>query len=214
MHHAGRNPGRPVTLVVADNHPVFIAGIARLPERCAVRILACCVDGRSALDAIVEHRPDIALLDMRMPELSGREVLAEVRRMKLPTRVLICSAHAEDGIVHAVIQDGARGFVTKNATIAELCAALRRVAAGGVWLSAELQDRFNDQVTRGQRALSPRELETVRLVAEGLTDREIGERMNISRETVRTNLKRAQEKLGVSGRAALGTTAVRRGLIK
>jgi len=207
-------PGKPVTLVVADDHPLFVAGIARLPEVCAVRILAFCADGRSALAAIAEHRPDVAVLDLRMPGLDGREVLCEVRRMKLPTRVLMCSVHADGATVHALVKDGAAGFVTKTAPVAEFCAAVQRVAAGRLYLSTELQAPFNEQVANGHRPLSPRELEAIRLVAEGLTDREIGQRMHISHETVRTNLKRAQEKLGVSGRAALVAEALRHGLIE
>ena len=214
MQHAAGNRPDPVTLVVADDHPLYVAGVARLADRCGVRVLACCADGRSALEAIVAHDPDIALLDLRMPGLDGREVLGEVRRRKLRARVLMCSAHAEPAIVHALIRDGARGFVTKTAPLSELCAAVRRVAVGGVYLSPELQARFNDQVARGLRAPSQRELEVIRHVADGLTDREIGLRMHISHETVRTNLKRLQEKLGVSGRAALAATAVRRGLIE
>jgi two-component system, NarL family, nitrate/nitrite response regulator NarL len=203
-----------VTLVVADDHPAYVAGLARVLERCRVRLVACCTDGRAALDAIVEHRPDVALLDLRMPLLSGREVLGEVRRLKLPTRVLICSAHTEPPTVHALIEDGARGYIGKTAPISELCAAVRKVAAGGMWLSPELQAGFNDHVASGRRMPSERELEAIRLVAKGLTDREIGLRMHVSHETVRTNLKRSQEKLGVSGRAALAATAVRRGLIE
>ena len=203
-----------VTLVVADDHPAFVVGIARLLERSHVRVVACCTDGRAALDAIVEHRPDVALLDLRMPRLSGREVLCEVTRLKLSTRVLICSAHSEPPIVHALVEDGARGYICKTAPIAQLCAAVRRVAGGGTCLSPELQAGFYDYVASGQRSLSERELETIRLVAEGLTDREIGLRMHLSHETVRTNLKRSREKLGVSGRAALAVTAVRRGLIE
>jgi two-component system nitrate/nitrite response regulator NarL len=214
VQRAGTKPVNPVTIVVADDQPIYMAGIVHVAERCGVRILACCADGHAALAAIVEHRPHVAVLDQRMPGLEGREVLAEVKRSELQTRVLICSAHAEPAIVHALIAGGARGFVEKVARPAELFAAVRRVAAGGVYLSAKLQAHFNDQVARGERALSPRELEVVRYAAEGLKDHEIALLMHISPETVRTNLKRAQEKLGVRGRTALSVTAVRRGLIE
>jgi two-component system nitrate/nitrite response regulator NarL len=213
MRHAG-NGRSPITLVVADDHPMWVVGVARLAERCALEVLACCVDGHAALDAIVEHSPDVAVLDLRMPGLSGREVLGEVRRRQLRTRVLMCSAHTEPTIVHALISGGARGFVTKTAPVAELCRAVGRVASGGIWLSEELAAAFYDQVACGQRAPSERELEVLRLVAEGLTDRGIGEQLHISHETVRTNLKRLQEKLGVAGRPALVATALRRGLIE
>ena len=203
-----------VTLVVADDHPATLAGLARMPERLGVRVVASCGDGRAALDAILEHRPDVALLDLRMPVLSGRAVLDEVVRRELRTRIVVCSAHAEPPIVRAVIESGARGYLTKSAPIAELCAAARRVAAGGIWISADVQARLNEHLARGRRAPSERELEVLRWVAEGLIDREIAARMFISPETVRTNLKRLSDKLGVSGRAALVATAVRGGLIE
>ena len=214
MQHAASNRPTPITLVVADDHPVCVAGILRMAEHFGLRVVACCVDGRSALAAIVKHRPDVALLDVRMPGLSGQEVVRAVKRLGLPTKVLICSAHANAATVHALIQDGAKGFIQKTATIGEICVAVRRVAAGGTALSTELRARIVDAVAHGFRALSPRELECLRLVAEGLTDREIGLELHISHETVRTNLKRAQAKLGVSGRAALVREGMRRGLIE
>ena len=214
MHRAAGSRPNPVSIVVADDHPLLVAGIMRHAERCGIDVLACCADGRSALAAIVEHEPDVAVLDLRMPELGGLEVLGEVRRLKLSTRVLVCSELSGPATVHALIAGGARGFVAKTAPVAELYAAVRRVAAGGVWLRPELQARVIARVARGERPPSPRELEVIRLVAEGLTDRLIGLRMHISHETVRTNLKRAQEKLGVSGRAALVAAALRLGLIE
>lgn len=204
-----------VTLVVADDHPAFADGLARvLPERCDVRIVASCGDGRAALAAILEHRPHVALLDLRMPSLDGRAVLGEIVRAGLPTRVLVCSAHGEPTIVRALLQDGARGYLAKTASWEEIANAVRTVADGGVWVSPTLQAGLNDELCDPRRASSERELEVLELGAQGLTDVEIGARMYISRETVRTNLKRCAEKLGVSGRTALVATALRRGLLE
>jgi two-component system, NarL family, nitrate/nitrite response regulator NarL len=205
----------PVTLIVADDHPPFVDGVARvLPERCSATILARCADGRAALDAILAHAPDIALLDLRMPMLGGRAVLGEVVRLRLATRVIVCSAHGEPAVVRAVLEDGARGYLDKTASWDEICVAVQSVARGGTWVSPQLQAGLNGELASPQRAPSERELEVIRLAALGLTDLQIADRMYISRETVRTNLKRCSEKLGVSGRATLVAAALRRGLIE
>lgn len=204
-----------VRVVVADDHPAYAHGVARiLTEHCGARVVACCADGRTALAAIVEHRPDIAMVDLRMAPIGGRAVLAEVVRLRLGTRVVVCSAHVTPALAHAVIEDGARGYVSKTAGSRQLRRALREVLAGEVWMSADVQAAFNVHIASGRRALSPREAEVLQFVAEGLTDGEIGATMYISSETVRTNLKRCSEKLGVSHRAALAITALREGLIE
>lgn len=215
MNAARTTCAHPVTVIVADDHPPFVDGVARvLPERCAATIVACCSDGRAALEAIRRHTPDIALLDLRMPELGGRGVLAEVVRLKLATRVIVCSAHGEPAVVRALLEDGARGYLSKTAAWEEICIAVQTVAGGGSWVSPELQAGLNGELSSPFRAPSERELEVIALAALGLTDAQIGERMYISRETVRTNLKRCSEKLGVSGRAALVATALRLGLLE
>lgn len=213
---AACNPGTDtVRIVVADDHPAFVDGLARtLPELCAVEIVARCSDGRAAFDAILEHEPDIALLDLRMPGLSGRAVIQEVTRRKLRTQTVVCSAQTEAPIVHALLEEGARGYITKTSSWGDICSAVQTVAAGGVWVSPELQAGLHDQLATPQRPPSERELEVLSRAAEGLTDAQIAGRMYISRETVRTNLKRCSEKLGVSGRTALVAKALRQGLLE
>ncbi len=205
----------PATMVVADDHPPFVDVIAeRISQRCGVRVVARCADGESALTAIRRHQPAIALLDLRMPRLDGRGVLAEVVRLKLPTSVLVYTAHSEPALVRAVLEDGARGYLTKGCSWDELFAAVRDVAAGRVWVSPRLRPALIDELAARRRVPSPRELEVLRHASRGLTDAQIAEAMYISPETVRTNFKRSSEKLGVSGRTALVAEALRRGLIE
>lgn len=207
-------PDQP-TLVLADDHPAFVEGLARvLPERIRASVVACCTDGRAALAAIHRHAPTIAVLDLRMPLMDGRAVLGEVVRMRLATRVLICSAHGEPALVRAVLGDGAAGYLAKTASWDEITTAVRRVAGGEVWVSPVLQGGLNAELVNPQRPPSVRELEVLGLAALGMTDREIAERMFVSPETVRTNLKRCSDKLGVAGRAALVATAIRQGMLE
>jgi two-component system nitrate/nitrite response regulator NarL len=213
-HAQSADADRP-TLVLADDHPAFVEGLARiLPERIGASVLACATNGAAALAAIDRHQPDVAVLDLRMPVLDGRVVLAEVVRRGLGTRVLICSAHGEPAVVRSVLGEGAAGYLAKTASWGEIASAVRRVAGGGVWVSPELQAGLNAELVNPQRQPSVRELEVLGLAAEGLTDGEIAARMFVSRETVRTNFKRCSDKLGVSGRAALVATALRRGILE
>jgi two-component system nitrate/nitrite response regulator NarL len=207
-------PDRP-TLVIADDHPAFVEGLGRvLSERLGASVVARCDDGRAALAAIHRHLPDVAVLDLRMPLFDGRAVLGEVVRLRLATRVLICSAHGEPALLRAVLGDGAAGYLAKTASWDEIATAVRRVAGGGVWVSPELQSGLNAELVNPRRQPSQREIEVLGLAALGLTDGEIAERMFVSRETVRTNLKRCSDKLGVSGRAALVATALRQGMLQ
>jgi len=203
-----------VTLVIADDHPAFVDGVVHGLERRGVRVLARCHDGEAALAAILRHRPAVALLDLRMPGLGGREVLVEVVRRKLATRVIVCSEQQAPAVVRALLGDGACGYLSKTTSCAAIADAVRAVAGGEVCVSAELQDGLNGQLAGPPRTLSPREREVLTLAAEGLTDQQIAARMYISRETVRTNLKRCSDKLGVSGRAALVATALRQGQLE
>jgi len=204
-----------VRLVVADDCLPFLEGVARgLPARGPFSVVACCTDGRAAVAAISEHRPDVALVDMRMPRLDGRAVVVEVVRLKLDTRVIVYSAHGTLATVRAVLEDGACGFLDKVAEWEEVLAAVRTVAGGGVWVTPRLHPGLKAALASRGRMPSVRELEVLWHASFGLTDAEIAARMYISRETVRTNLKRCSEKLGVSGKLALVAKALRQGLME
>ena len=203
-----------MTVVIADDHPVTAEGLARgLTERCGITVLACCADGGAALAAIQEHSPDVALVDMQMPMLDGHEVVKEVVRLKLPTRVVICSMFCEQSLVRTLLDHGARGYLSKTSSVEEIGAALRTVARGSVVVSPTLQQGLNDEIASPRRSLSPRERQVLKLASKGRKDREIAAELYISPETVRTLLKRCTEKLGVRGRTALVAEALRLGLI-
>jgi two-component system nitrate/nitrite response regulator NarL len=202
------------SVVIADDHPATAEGLARgLSERCGIPVVACCVDGSAALAAIREHRPAVALLDLQMPQPDGHAVLNEVVRLKLPTRVVICSMFYDPALVRTLLDHGARGYLAKTSTAEEVAAAVRRVVNGSVVVSPNLQQGLNDELASPRRSLSPRERQVLTLASHGLKDREIAGELYISRETVRTLLKRCSEKLGVQGRTALVAKAIRLGLL-
>lgn len=202
-----------MTLVVADDHPLFVAGISRITEHAPIDVVAAYNDGRAALEAILELQPDVALLDLRMPELDGRQVLLETRHRQLPTAVLLCSAFEHPAVVQDLLQAGACGFVSKRADWNEIAEAVLEAARGEVYLAPTVQRSLAARLAVGRRPLSERERSVIALAAEGLTDIEIARQLIISQETVRTNLKRSAEKLQVRGRTAIVARALRDGYL-
>ncbi len=207
-----------IRVVVADDHPVYRQGVVRaLGGREEIEILGEAGDGRDALTLIRAMKPDVAMLDVRMPELSGPEVLAEIVAEELTTRVVFLSAFVEGALVHEALRKGASGYVAKDASEEELCEAVLAAAAGRTVVSARLQGDVVDHVrNRADQSgsLSGREREILALVANGDTGPAIAKRLHLSEATVKTYLRRVYEKLGVATQAAAVAEGLRRGLIE
>src|SRR5262249_48688706 len=185
-----------------------------------IEVTATCTDGTAALDAARRLRPDVLVVDLTMPKLSGLEILKAVAREHLPCRcVLITAAITESEVIEAVTLN-AFGLVLKESAPDTLVRCVRAVQGGEQWMDQEALTRglrsleAPDTATTAVAALlTPREGEIVRMVAEGLRNRGIAERLGISEGTVKVHLHRIYEKLGVSGRLDLLVVAQRRGLI-
>ena len=175
-------------------------------------------DGRGALEAIRELRPDIALLDQSLPELAGVDVLRAITREELPTRVVMLSADSSSALVYEVVTLGAGAFLTKAATLAEICDTIAAVARGETVLAAEVQSglvsELRERAQPDRPVLSQRESEVLRLIAEGRSNPEIAGALYISASTVKTHVKSVCEKLGVSDRSAAVAEAMRRHIIE
>lgn len=203
------------TVLVADDHPAIVEGlVSALPQRCGADVVGACVDGQQALEGIERLRPDVAMLDLRMPGLDGLQVLRAVVERRLATRVLVCSNNLEPRIVLATMQAGAAGYLPKEASWEEIRQAIDAAVAGATWVSPRLQSELHAQLGAQHTPLSRRELEILALAAEGLTNEQIAARLFIGSETVRTNFKRIGGKLGVSRRPAMVATAMRQGLLE
>jgi two-component system nitrate/nitrite response regulator NarL len=208
-----------VTVVVADDHPLYREGVVRaLSASGQVEILAEADDGRTALERIQEHRPDVALLDYKLPKLDGVAITNAVVRDKLPTRVLLVSAFTDSGIVYQALESGAAGFVSKESRREQIVDAVlacargenvvpRDIAAG---LVSEIRLRKDDD----RPALTQREHEILKLIAAGKSLPEIAKELYLGLTTVKTHVQHLYEKLGVSDRAAAVASAMRRGLIE
>jgi two-component system, NarL family, nitrate/nitrite response regulator NarL len=208
-----------VTVVVADDHPLYREGVVRaLLASGQIEILAEAGDGREALAAIQEHRPDVALIDYKLPELDGVAVTHAVAREQLPTRVLLVSAFTDSGVVYKALETGAAGFVSKEARREQLADAVLACARGENVVPPEVAAGLVSEIRLRKQsdapALTPREQEILHLIAAGKSLPQIAQELFLGLTTVKTHVQHLYEKLGVSDRAAAVATAMRRGLIE
>jgi len=208
-----------VRVVVGDDHPLFRDGVVRaLMSSGEIDVVAEADDGTSALAAIKEHRPAVALLDYRMPGLDGAQVAAAVVRDQLPTRVLLVSAHDDAAIVYHAIQEGAAGFLPKESTRGDIVAAVLDCARGRDVLPAGLAVGLAGEIRRRAEpagpVLSPREREVLDLIARGMSIPAMASELFLAPSTVKTHVGRLYEKLGVGDRAAAVAEAMRRGMLE
>jgi two-component system, NarL family, nitrate/nitrite response regulator NarL len=208
----------PVRVLVADGHPLFRRGVmAALERRAELTLAAEHADGEAALEAMRELRPDIALLDVDTPGLSGVAVLEAAVDERLPTRVVLLTDHADAETVYRAVTAGAAGFLVKSADGDELCDRLVAVSRGETGRAPAVPGARAGQLRNRAAAdaplLSPREREILELIAAGEMAPGIAKRLGLSPATVRTHLQHLYEKLGVSDRAAAVAAAMRRGML-
>jgi len=209
-----------VRVVVADDHPLFRDGIARAVRgRPSLELVGEAADGRTALELSRTLEPDVLLLDTRLPELDGLQVLNALQRERSPTRILMFSAFTDGPLVHRAIAAGAAGYLPKNAERDAVCEAIEAVARGAVVLDPSLQAGLLEQVrahgvAADRPVLTEREQQILVLIAEGLTAPAVAARLHLAPGTVKTHLGHLYEKLGVSDRAACVAEAMRRGLLE
>jgi two-component system nitrate/nitrite response regulator NarL len=207
------------SVFVADDHPLYRDAVVRaVRARAELEIAGQASDGRSALGAIRESAPDLAVLDVEMPGLRGIDVARAVARDGMSTRVVLLSAHLESDTVYEAVAVGVRAYLSKSWPAERICDALVAVARGDVILPEEVQAglaaAIRSHADADRPALSPREQEVLALIAEGLSAPAVGQRLHVSPATVKSHLKTLYEKLGVSDRAAAVAEGMRRGLIE
>jgi DNA-binding NarL/FixJ family response regulator len=212
--------GTRARLVLADDHPIVLHGLEQLFERQPdFEVVRCCSDGSSALEAVRELSPDVLVLDLRMPSMSGVDVLRALSAAKLKCRTVVLTAALRDRDAVDALQFGARGLVLKESAPELLLECVRRVHEGNQWLDPEALSGAVGRILRRDAAireaagiLTPREVEIVGLVVEGKRNKEIAERLSITEGTVKLHLHHIYDKLGVSGRLELVVFAQERGL--
>jgi DNA-binding NarL/FixJ family response regulator len=207
-------------LVLADDHPLVLDGLELLfrLER-DIEIVARCRDGHETLRALRQHRPDLLILDIKMPGRDGLSVLQAIREEGLPTETILLTAALDDDQLLDAVRLGVRGVVLKESAPRMIINAIREVRAGGSYMegravSRALQKlvRRDDAVRDAEKQLTPRELEIVRLAASGARNRDIAERLSITEGTVKIHFHNVYEKLGIDSRVALAMWARDQGL--
>jgi DNA-binding NarL/FixJ family response regulator len=194
--------------LVADDHPALLSAVTSYLSENGFEVVGPANDGRRAVALAADTKPELALIDYRMPRLSGTDLVRQLKEVSPDTVIAVYTADADEQMARDVMEAGAVALVLKEAPLADLVRALEAALAGGSYLDPALQ---RDGVPAGK--LTSRELDVLRLLAEGLQHEEIGRRLGISSETVRTHLRKASDRLGATTRTQAVATALRLGLI-
>lgn len=202
-----------IRVLVADDHQVVRVGLRTVIDaEPDMEVVGEAADGRSTIKAFQTHQPDVTLLDLRMPGLSGAHVITEILRQSPKANILVVTTYDADEDVFRAVQAGARGYLLKDTFAEGMLEAIRNVHAGRRLIdpavAARLMDRLNEP------SLTAREMEVLELVARGMTNREIGAALSVGEETVKAHLKHVFVKLGASDRTEAALIAVQRGLIR
>lgn len=203
----------PIRIVLADDHTVVREGLSTMINRATdMCVVAEAVNWPEAVEQVALQRPDIALLDVRMPGMSAPEGVAEIHREFPQVGIVMLSAFDAEEDVYGVMQAGASGFMLKNCSGAELRECIRIVRSGGTLLAPGPASKLAERIQAPE--LTDRQAQILQLVAEGRTNKEIGDALNITEGTVKLHVNRIFYKLGVRSRAAAAAKALQRGLAR
>lgn len=212
-----------IRIVVADDHSIVLEGlVALLEDEPGMQVVGKATDGAQALGEVRRSRPDIALLDITMPVMSGLEITRRLTEEMPDVRTLILTMHDEEAFFFEALQAGASGYVLKGAGKDEILSAIAVVAGGGVYIPPQLAMGLVREALRqpaspesaASEPLTEREHDVLRLIAEGLTNKEIADRLILSLNTVKTHRLRLYQKLGLHTRAELVAFARRKGILR
>jgi DNA-binding NarL/FixJ family response regulator len=202
------------TCVIADDHPPILDSVARYLEGVGFTILGTALDGLRALEAVTSLAPVVCIADVRMPKLDGLELCRELAKVASDTAVLLFSGVSDQGLVSEALDAGARGFALKDAPLEDLGRAIDTVALGGLYIDPVLAAALaTSRRTDVRKALSEREREVLRMLAEGGSYAEIGSALHLSPDTIRAHAQRAMAKLGARTRTQAVAVALRDGLV-
>ena len=201
------------TVLLIDDHALLRTGVANIiNQESDLTVVAEAADGVEGVAAFERYRPDITLLDLRMPVMEGVELVRQIRERDPRARVIILTTYDTDDEISRALKAGAKAYVLKDIVAGDLVACIRDVLAGKTYIAPAAAAKLAEGVTRVQ--LTPREMATLRLMADGKANKEIAGELGISDRTVKTHLGHLFEKLGVTSRTEAIKVATRRGLVR
>jgi two-component system NarL family response regulator len=201
-----------IRIAIVDDHPVVRAGLgSMLTTQPGIHVVGSASSGAEALRLLDKIRPDVVLMDLRMPGMSGLEAIRQINSRPNPPRIIVLTSFDTDEDIYQSVGAGAHGYVLKDTPQDRLLEAINVVHAGGRYFPADIASRLTERMARSN--LTPRELEVLQLVAKGLTNKQIGLAFGISDNTARNHVNSIIEKLEVSDRTEAATIAMRQGLI-
>jgi len=201
-----------IRIMVADDHAIVRDGIVSIVAgEKDLQLVAQAANGVEAVEFVKKHLPDILLLDLRMPGKDGLEVIAQIQSLQLQTRVIVLTTFESEQDIHQALKAGARGYLLKDTPRPELLDAIRRVHRGETCIPPRISQKLVEKMNRPE--LTEREGEILRLIAEGDSNKAIGDKLGITEGTVKTHVKGLLKKLDVPGRTAAVKEAVHQGLI-
>jgi len=204
---------KPIRILAVDDHPVVRNGIAGLvADQPDMVLVGDASNGREAIQQFRTHKPDVTLMDLQMPELSGLDAISTIRDEFPQARIIVLTTYTGDVQIVRALKAGAQGYLLKNLLYKELLDAIRKVHAGKKIVSAELSAELAAHAT--DDLLTPAEVCVLRLIADGNANKQIAAELSISEETVKSRVKNILSKLGASDRTHAVTTALKRGIIE
>jgi len=202
-----------IRVMLADDHPIVCLGLATMIDsQPDMTVVAQASDGREAVEGYARHRPDVMLMDLRMPEQSGLEAIRQIRALDSGAVIIVLTTYQGDEDIHKAMRAGAQGYLLKGMHHNDLLGAIRHVHSGSLYLPQEVRDTLANRLPGSD--LSPRELQILELIVKGLSNKQIADRLGITEGTVKWHVNGILGRLNVSDRTQAAVAALNRGIVQ